>query len=818
MKAMATALAFLAVTAPGTTLFVAPDGNDAWSGTQDRPDAARTDGPLRSLTAARDRARLLRRGSPGQGVEIVLRGGLHCLDEPLVLGPEDSGSPAAPTVWRAYPGETATISGGRRIADWRRTTVAGRTAWQTQLPEVVDGAWNFRQLFVRRQDETCFGRRYRPHRGMLVVAGLTYSPPRKAMAHRAAQRDFVFFPGDLRPWENLADVELVALHSWSASRLRIRELDLEKNVVTLGALPTFRIGHWYKDERNPYFVENLKEELKDPGQWYLDRPTGVLTYLPLPGETPENTAAVAPVLEQLLVLKGADPEKGPFVENVRFAGLRFAHSAWAVPADGYDTSQGQPLLPAAIELSGARDCGLERCVVAHTGAYGAALGLGTTTCYVRGCFLHDLGGGGVKVGDSRMKQNAPPPLLPVGNMVENNTITNFGVAHFSANGIWAGIVRDTRIRHNTVSHGPYTGIAVGWNWSPTPTSAGGNIIENNHIHHVMERVQDGGGIYTLGRQPGNVIRGNVIHDNHCGRFACHAGQIGLYFDEGSSGFLVENNVVYDVAWRNGQIAQNRNKPSDHDIRTNYLNVRPGTPGFPQEIANRAGVEPDWRQTAFPTVPTPNPVDTMQWPELPEVPVGFSLDFEDVPLGRMPRRWNAAGFGEHSWFGASEEQAASGRRSLKAQDGGGQTKSFYPYIHYRAEVDSGRVELEFDFLQGTPSGDAAIEFRSYPGPNGAEYAAGPSLRIAPDGKLHAGGREPVQLPLDRWIRLRATFALGPEAVPGYTLSVAWEGRDPTTFALPFANPGFNRMTHLYIIAGSAEASSFYLDNLKLTVGK
>jgi len=90
--------------------------------------------------------------------------------------------------------------------------------------------------------------------------------------------------------------------------------------------------------------------------------------------------------------------------------------------------------------------------------------------------------------------------------VENNLIAGGGYINFSANGVWAGIVKGLVVRHNEIRDFPYSGIAVGWCWGYAPTSCAGNRIEFNHIHHVMELIQDGGGIYTLGQQPGTVIR------------------------------------------------------------------------------------------------------------------------------------------------------------------------------------------------------------------------------------------------------------------------------------------------------------------------
>ena len=528
----------------GATYIVAPDGNDGWSGLSAEPNAARTDGPFATIARARDAVREARgRGQAGP-FAVELRGGVYVLSEPLVFTPEDSGTEDAPMIYRAHAGERPFISGGRRIAGFVETSLSGLACWQTELPEVRDG-WNFQQLFVRRRGARHFERRYRPVRGMLVIAGLTYSPERKAAPHRAAQRDFRFFPGDFEAFRNVADVEVVALHAWSASRLCVENVDLTTGVVRFTSMPTFRIGHWYRRGRNPYYIENIREELRHPGEWYLDRPSGTLYYVPLPGETPANVEVVAPRLETLVTVRG-DAEAERFVEHLVFERMGFGHTNWTTPRQGYDVSQGQPTLSAAVELAGARECAVVRCTVAHTGAYAIGLGLGCQQNRIAGCSLYDLGGGGVKVGDSRMAKTAVFPVLPTDNVVENNAMVGGGRTHFSANGVWAGIVKGLTVRHNEIRDFPYTGIGLGWSWGYAETSCAENTIAYNHIHRVMRLLEDGGGIYTLGQQPGTVIRGNLIHDSLMGPFACTFGQLGIYLDEGSGPFRIEDNIVYNV--------------------------------------------------------------------------------------------------------------------------------------------------------------------------------------------------------------------------------------------------------------------------------
>lgn len=525
----------------GTIFYVSPAGNDAWPGTKSSPEGA--DGPFRTIERARDAVRALPKAGRNQPVRIQIRGGIYPLTRTLTFTPEDSGTEAGPVIYEAYGNEKPILCGGRRLTGWKVTD--GGKVWELEIPEVKNGTWAFGQLFAARKGSDVLTRRYRPAKGMLAVAGLTYAPAKKSMSHRAAQDEFEFFPGDLETWENLDDVEIVALHCWSSSRLRIRELDARKHVVKFTGFPTFRIGHWWPGNRNPYYAENVKELFREPGQWYLDRPTGILRYRPLPGETPENTELIAPVLEQLLEIQG-DFGNEAFVEHLTFSSLAFSVSQWSLPEAGYGGSQAMPDLPAAVEATGARNCTLRRCTVSGTGAYAIGFGLGCHENVMEGLKLFDLGGGGIKIGDIRMDGNAQFPVLPTGNVVSNCLITDGGIIHYSANAIWAGIVRDTQIVHNEIRRFPYSGIAVGWSWSSKPTSCGGNRVDFNHIHHVVSLLGDGASIYTLGHQPGTTIRHNHIHDNHQSRFAHQPWQLAIYLDEGSGQILTENNLVYRV--------------------------------------------------------------------------------------------------------------------------------------------------------------------------------------------------------------------------------------------------------------------------------
>ena len=68
----------------------------------------------------------------------------------------------------------------------------------------------------------------------------------------------------------------------------------------------------------------------------------------------------------------------------------------------------------------------------------------------------------------------------------------------------------------------------------------------NRIHNVMNRMADGGSLYTLSQQPGTVLSENAIYDIDrypwAGSFPISA----IYLDEGSSRIIVKNNVLEHI--------------------------------------------------------------------------------------------------------------------------------------------------------------------------------------------------------------------------------------------------------------------------------
>jgi len=367
------------------------------------------------------------------------------------------------------------------------------------------------------------------------------------------QRRFRFAPGDLKAWKNLGDVEVVALHFWVDSRMPIASVDENEHLVTFTRPSVFRLTESFAPALARYYVENVFEALDTPGEWYLDRATGVLTYLPRPAEELAKTEVIAPRLEQLVRFEGK-PEAGRFVDDVRLTGLELRD---AEPRDVPQSPQADVNVPAAIWMNGTRDSTLEDLRVGSVGGWAIALAAGCKRDRIARCDLGDLGAGGIQIGEQKVSFETGD------DVVTDCRIHDGGVIHRAAVGIWIGQSAGNVIAHDDVHGFDYTGISVGWTWGYGPSAASHNVIEKNHVHDIGRGVlSDMGGVYTLGVSPGTVIRGNVIHD--VSDFAY--GGWGIYFDEGTTGVVAENNVVYRT--ESGAFFQNYGK--GNVVRNNVL--------------------------------------------------------------------------------------------------------------------------------------------------------------------------------------------------------------------------------------------------------
>ena len=301
------------------------------------------------------------------------------------------------------------------------------------------------------------------------------------------------------------------------------------------------------------YLENDRSFLDAPGEYFLDRSEGYLYYIPRENERLEKAVATVPVPSQLLEMKGT-AEK--WIEDVRIENLTLEYSRYSIPWQGNEPNQGACLTDASVSAEYARNLTLQNVEVTHTGNWAVEMGPASRDSRVEHCYLHDLGGGGVKIGTSGIPDDEEHELS-CGNHVVNNIICQAGETFPPAVGIMLRNASDNEVVHNDISNLYYTGISVGWVWGYAHCPSVRNTISYNHIHHIGWGVlSDMGGVYTLGNSDGTVEIGNWIHDVN-GYSGAGSPAWGLYTDEGSAGILLASNLVERC--RDGAVHQHYGK-------------------------------------------------------------------------------------------------------------------------------------------------------------------------------------------------------------------------------------------------------------------
>ncbi len=516
-------------------IYVSPNGSDTASG--------EVSNPIVSLQRAVELARTKAGKVP---VTIYLSGGVYRFTEALKFGVKDSGTKEVSVQWKALPGEKPVVSGGISVNSWKQEK---NGLWSAALPQNYNG--EFRSFYVNGKRAV---RARFPDNDFLRVN----------KAGEDNRTNFFFNKNDFPKIKDVSGLELVFLHDWSITRIAVKSIDWKKNHLTavdsIGArLPFFKITNWEKHPR--YYLENAIEFCDNPGEWYCDFAERKVYYRPLPDEKINKTEGIIPTVEKLITLTGTDEKRVRFIS---FDGITFEYTDWQIPSHGYSGVQacmyddrskiksGWKQVPAAIELDLAKNISFNNCTIRHTGGSGIWIRENSSNCEISNSHIYDISGNGVNIGEGRdrLVNDTPwwksaPEQVSKNNKVSHSLIEDCGVQFYGAVGIWGGLVANTIVDHNEIRNLPYTGVSIGWMWNPNPTPCRENTINANHIHHVMNTLSDGGGIYCLGLQPHSRITDNLIHDVTVN--AGRAESNGMFLDEGIKDLLVENNIIYNIA-------------------------------------------------------------------------------------------------------------------------------------------------------------------------------------------------------------------------------------------------------------------------------
>lgn len=599
-----------ATTASAADIYVAPNGSDTNTGSKENP--------LATLQAAIRKARNLRRlndESIKGGIHIILRGGVYTVLETVVLRPEDSGTSDSPTFIEAAPNEQPVLSGGIAITNWKKITapVAGlqkkqqHQIWVADVPLVNGNLFNFRQLWVNDTKAV----RAKSSNGVTLLRILNWNKTEAAC---------VIPTLSFQNLDKAKGIELFIHQWWEIANLRIKKMKVMGDSTKLFfEQPESKIQNehpwpapWLSKEtgNSAFYLTNAIQFLDEPGEWFLDVAQQKLYYWPRSNENLATAKVLAPFTETLLSVEGTAVNS---VKNIVVEGISFQHTGWLRPSlqghvphqIGLYMTEAYRLKPpgtkekpgldnvawigrpaAAVEMRYAAKTRVKNCSFRHLAATGIDLKKGVQDNISKGNLFIDIGGTGILAGNYGDEgREIHLPFNPKDErercdtiLIENNFITNATNEDWGTVGIGCGFVSNTTIQHNEIENVSYSGISMGWGWTPEANMMRNNKIVANKIHHYGKYNYDCSGIYTLSAQPNSLIEENYIDSIYRSPIAhLPSHWFYIYTDEGSSFFSVKDNWTPST-----KFLQNANGPGN--VWSN------NGPQVDENIKQNAGVE------------------------------------------------------------------------------------------------------------------------------------------------------------------------------------------------------------------------------------
>jgi hypothetical protein len=513
--------------------FISPDGNDSWTGKLDAPNSSKTDGPFKTIMRAKEEVRKIKNIISPITIEINFRSGEYLIDKTIFFVEEDGVTDGSKVIYKAYPNETVSFIGAKRITGFKKTTdpsILSRIdkKVQNQIYEIDlkgNGISDYGKLkpqgFGRSpkqalQMELFFNGKpmllaQYPNKEWLIISGVPQSGDELKNKGEVKAIRFgipvgrhygkIKYETD-RPskWKADGDIWMHGYWSWDWADAydKVKSIDKINKIVTVDT-PYSNYG--YTQGQRFRFI-NVLEEIDSPGEYYIDRTSGKLYFYP-PSDISKGKAYVTTLSDLMLNFNNCS--------NVSFQKIIFEYSRYSAVTikDGNN-----------INLSGCtfRDFGVEP--VSIEGGKNNGL---------TSCDLYDNAAGGVYIEAGDRKT-----ITPAGNYVDNCTFHDFGrifrtyAPAISLNGV------GNRATHNHIYDAPHMGIYYIGNE---------HLIEYNEIDHIAKETGDVGAIYT-GRDytsRGTIIRYNYLHELH-GPGLC--GVMGVYLDDFSSGTTIYGNIFY----------------------------------------------------------------------------------------------------------------------------------------------------------------------------------------------------------------------------------------------------------------------------------
>jgi len=556
--------------AMSTDFYVNPKGNDSWSGTIKQADEKKTDGPFKTLEKAKQAIRTLKQTNTfNDKVTVNIATGSYYLSQPLNFNLMDSGLAGKEVLWQGESGAQVTISAGMPITCKKRDA----TFWDCPLTKLpvnnvyfdtgrIKGNTPKFELYVN--DQKMDLARWPDHDWAHIKLPLDQKTQFSVM------ETMPILSGDIKT----AQVHIFPGNDWYDQYLGIDSFDKTANTIKLSSPTSYAL-----DSGRRFYIQNHPSLLNAPGEWLFDTATKKISFAP-PADISPNKFMLSS-LPNLINVDAAN--------HLTFKNISFEHSTGN-----------------AITIKNSNDVVLDQLDVNNIGGKGVLVTNGQNV-QINNSKVHHTGGDGVDVSGGDRKT-----LQASNNVIYNNYIHHTGTELLTSSpGIRLSGVGN-KVLHNLLEQGAAQGIILHGNE---------HLIEKNELHHFCLQASDCGAVYT-GRDwsaRGNIIRYNYIHDiigfgmnsvdvaNNQVVYQSPNYVMGVYLDDGASGFDVSGNIFENAGSRSIHINGGR----DNKIYNNYFK----TSDFAIWLAQQSPAVWDQNQKKLDDSPYKTPLWVQKYPEL-----------------------------------------------------------------------------------------------------------------------------------------------------------------------------------------------------------
>ncbi|GAB3912991.1 hypothetical protein GCM10028803_56560 [Larkinella knui] len=376
------------------------------------------------------------------------------------------------------------------------------------IPGAKNYSWDFRLLVVNGS--------IRPRSRLPDIGSFSYFnkwnvkllPASEGSWERQPTRDELqllhYDPSDITSLD-VENAEISLYHQWSESYSGVKSIDTTRHVITLSSPATKPLGSFAASNKNAnkYVVWNTRAGLKKPGQWFLDRSSEKIYYLPFEGENINNLTIIAPKYSNIFQFSEGS-------SNITIQGIILTCAANSLQNEGFAAQD----IDAAIYGQKVKNIKLAKLTIEKSS--GSGIKLSGNNIIVDNTLIQNINGGGIYLTGSS-------------NGIMNTEIRNVGLLFKGAVGIF-GSGKNNLFSAIKISNVPYSGICgIG----------DSSFIFKCNLQSTMLFMQDGAAIYSGRNQNIKIVKNILIGTNN-------PNEIGIYFDELSSNCTADSNLLQNI--------------------------------------------------------------------------------------------------------------------------------------------------------------------------------------------------------------------------------------------------------------------------------